>query len=188
MVMASFSDLPPVVRTTSVRPMAPGHVQGAVDGRGVGLVGEGFDQTGRAQDGDAAQDAQPGIQGAPGHFFSVPDRDDYRDPEGIGVRVRPRSRPDADRGRIISLGVGLMAASPTGTGRPGRVTRPTPRPPSISIVSPVVLSGQQGHPGRYGGPVGDVRIVAGILDHRGRGPPGPTGVEPLLTGTTRWSP
>ena len=37
-------------------------------------------------------------------------------------------------------GVELMAASPTGWSRPGRVTRPTPWPPSMAIPGPVLRS------------------------------------------------
>ena len=37
---------------------------------------------------------------------------------------------------IICLGTELMAAAPTGWSKPGFVTRPTPSPPSITILSP----------------------------------------------------
>ena len=41
---------------------------------------------------------------------------------------------------IIFFGVGLIAASPISKPKPGLVTRPTPFPPSISIVFILVVS------------------------------------------------
>ena len=41
---------------------------------------------------------------------------------------------------IIRRGTELMAAAPTGWSRPGRVTRPTPSPPSMEIPGASVFS------------------------------------------------
>ena len=66
--------------------------------------------------------------------------------------------------RIIRRGTGLIAGSPGATGRPARVTVPTPSP--ARKVTP--LPGAAGtHRRKHQGAVGHVRIVAGILDDAG---------------------
>ena len=67
--------------------------------------------------------------------------------------------------RIILRGTGLMAGSPTATGRPGLVTRPTPSPPARAISSAGPRGFQAPDPGPDLRPIGDVRVIAGILDH-----------------------
>ena len=49
---------------------------------------------------------------------------------------RPRQPAAVRFSAIIRLGTGLIAALPTGTASPGRVTRPTPSPPRITSTSP----------------------------------------------------
>lgn len=70
--------------------------------------------------------------------------------------------------RIISRGTGLIAGSPTASGSPGSVTVPTPGPARNTTPEP---HGQQPYGGPHQGAVGDVRIVAGVLDHACRGLP-----------------
>ena len=67
--------------------------------------------------------------------------------------------------RSIWRGTGLMAGSPGGMGRPGRVTVPTPSP--ARKLTPLPARGAADR-GEDQCPVGDVGIVAGILHHAGR--------------------
>ena len=72
--------------------------------------------------------------------------------------------------RIIARGAGLIAGSPTGSGRPGRVTVPTPSP---ALKLRPALKRRATHRRDDQCAMGDVRIVAGVLDDAGPGEIGP---------------
>ncbi len=82
----------------------------------------GNDDARRAEDRDAAQNAEARVERALGHLLAVGHGD--LDLE-VGVLAGDLARSPA---AIILRGTGLMAGSPGGIGRPGRVTRPTPSP------------------------------------------------------------
>jgi len=71
-----------------------------------------------------------------------------------------------DVGGSSGAATGLIAGSPGAIGRPGRVTVPTPGP--ARKVTP--LPGRAGpHRRQHQGPMGDVGIVARVLDDAGSG-------------------
>ena len=137
---------------------------------------------GRAEDRQPAEDAQPRVPGAAG-------------PAPRRARPRPRRRRRRCRraaaataatcSRMIRRGTGLIAGSPTASGRPGLVTVPTPGPARKTTPLP-------GSPRRTVGrdqrAVGDVRVVAGVLDDAGgrrRRRPAPRGPA-RRPGAGRW--
>jgi len=58
-------------------------------------------------------------------------------------RHSPSARASATAARIIRRGTGLIAGSPTATGKPGLVTRPTPGPLTRTIFSSCPSSSQR---------------------------------------------
>ena len=65
---------------------------------------------------------------------------------------------------IILRGTGLIAGSPGGMGRPGRVTRPTP---GAARKGDARTGFSPPHRGNHQRPMRDVGIVAGVLDDAG---------------------
>ena len=100
-------------------------VDAAVDGMHPGRAGIGDHDPGRAEDREAADDAEPAVGGPPRQDLAARDRD--RDLEVAGIALVARDRLDQRRGSA-GAAPGLIAGSPTGTGSPGRVTTPTPSP------------------------------------------------------------
>ncbi len=114
------SDVLPVEPATCPTAHRPRHVDAAMDGVDPGRAGIRHHDSRGAQDGQPADDAQPAVQRALGQLFAARDGD-FHD------RVR-RAPISARALRIMARGTGLMAGSPGGIGRPGRVTVPTPGP------------------------------------------------------------
>ena len=92
----------------------------------------GDDDPGRAEDRQAAEDAEPGVPGGAGDLLTVVHRDLHLDVAGAAVlRASASTTP-----RIIARGTGLIAGSPTSSGSPGRVTVPTPGPARKTTPAP----------------------------------------------------
>ena len=102
-----------------------GDVDAAVDRVDPGRAGIGHHDAGRAEDRQAADDAEPAVGGALGEFFAARAPRSRRPRR---TRRRAVSATSARLARIIARGAGLIAGSPGGSGRPGRVTVPTPSP------------------------------------------------------------
>ena len=101
------------------------HVDAAVDRGDPGRAGKGHDDAGRAEDRQAAHDAEPRVPGLVGQRLAAGNGDLDLDIAGAAAR----GEVFAIAARIILRGTGLIAGSPGGTGRPGSVTVPTPCPP-----------------------------------------------------------
>ena len=111
--------------------------------------------------------------------------------EIVTSRPSPAARSAAPAARTLSSmlrrGTGLMAALPTSSPRPGRVTIPTPGPP-FSTTAPAA-AGDAAHVRGEVGAIGGVRVVTGVLDGDRMGqiarPPGRrvmAKVDPLAIG------
>ena len=98
-------------------------IDAAMDRVDPGRAGIGHDDAGRAEDRQPADDAEPAVERLARQLLAAGDRDLDLDIAGVAVR-----RGDlGDRRRASSArGTGLIAGSPGGIGRPGRVTVPTP--------------------------------------------------------------
>ena len=159
-----FSEVEPVQPATCVVAGRARHVDAPPDRVDPGRAGVGHHDARGAEDREPAEDAQARVPRGTCDLLAVVHRD--RDLDVAGDRRAPP--PLARCGRASSArGTGLIAGSPTSSGRPGRVTVPTPGP------------ARKTHPGAraaapYGGPhqraVRDVRVVARVLDHAGRRP------------------
>ena len=107
-----------------VRPGGARDVDAAMDVSIQAAQEYGHDDAGRAEDRQAADDAEAAVERALRDLLAAGDGDLDRD---IGVPAK-RRRPRRGPARIIARGTGLIAGSPGGSGRPGRVTVPTPSP------------------------------------------------------------
>ena len=133
----------------------------------------GHDDAGRAQDRQAAdQPRRPlAVRSA---IFSPP---------GIEISTIAstpapcRSATSARLARIIARGAGLIAGSPGLSGSPGRVTVPTPSP-AFKLNSGAW--GREAHGRHDQRAMGDVRVVARVLDNAGAGE-----IDPELMGRER---
>ena len=97
------------------------HIDAAMDGVNPGRAGIGDDDAGRAEDRYAAENAEAAVERALRHLLAVRHGD-------LDLDVGALARHLAIACAIILRGTGLIAGSPGGIGRPGRVTRPTPSP------------------------------------------------------------
>ena len=98
-----------------------GDVDAAVDRVDPGRAGIGHDDPGRAEDRQAADDAEPAVGGALGDLRAARHRDlDAH----VERRRRACSATSSRLARIIARGAGLIAGSPGGSGRPGPGHRP----------------------------------------------------------------
>ena len=144
-------------------PCAASTRHGLLDAGPPGRGGERADDAGGAEDRDAADDAEPRIGGLARHPLARPGTEmTTRTPR------RPRSTASPTACVIIARGTGLIAGPPTSRPRPGLVTTPTPTPPSSSSPGPA----RQRHRRGEVGAVGDVRVVARVLDDDRLGPCG----------------
>ena len=139
------------------------HVDAAMDRVDPGRAGIGHDDAGRAEDRQSADNAEPPVHGLARQAPRRPGRRSRpRRRRRPHAPRRPRRSPRASSAR----GTGLMAGSPGGMGRPGRVTVPTP-------FAGAKVDAAAGRPAAHRGQdqraVGDVRIVAGVLDDAGGG-------------------
>ncbi len=142
-------------------PHGAGDVDAAMDGVNPGRAGIGMTMPGRSEDRDAAQNAEARVERALGHRLAAGHGDLDLDVGGLAGRLGDGPQ------QIILRGTGLMAGSPGGIGRPGRVTRPTPSPRAKVTPEPALAAPHSGGNQRA---VGDVGIVAGVLDDRRRSP------------------
>ena len=145
------SEVRPVAAATWVRPVAratsmPRWMR--VDPGGAGIRD---DDARGAEDREPAANAQPPVQRRSARIS----------PPGMAISTTQSAPNSARVVRIICRGTGLIAGSPGGTGRPGRVTVPTPSPAWKRIPVPGAPGRQRDADQRA---MGHVRIVAGILD------------------------
>ena len=142
-------------------PGGAGHVDALMDRGDPGRAGIGHDDAGGAEDRQAAENAEPRVQRLRRQLFAAGDRDFDLD---IACRAGAARATSAIASRIIWRGTGLMAGSPGGTGRPGKVTVPTPGPALKLTPLPRAAFA---HRGEHKRAMRHVRIVAGVLDHAG---------------------
>ena len=135
-------------------------VDAAMDRMDPGRAGIGHDDAGGAEDRQAADDAEPPVEGLGGERLAAGNGDLDLDVAGSPWAAAI----SAMASRIIWRGTGLMAGSPGGIGRPGRVTVPTPSPARKLTPLPARAAADRGEDQRA---MGDVGIVAGVLDHAG---------------------
>ena len=94
-----------------------------------GLLAHGLHDAGGAQDRQPALDAQVRVERPPRDRLPFWDREENLQPARAAAAPRTASACSA----IMRRGTVLMAAAPTGWSSPGRVTRPTPGPPSMRM-------------------------------------------------------
>ncbi len=153
------------------------HVDAAMDRGDPGRAGIRHHDAGGAEDRQAAHDAQTPVEGLA-----------RRVPRRRELRSRPRHRRLCARAatssmapRIMRRGTGLMAGSPGGIARPGTRDRADARTGPEGDAA----AGRAGPHGRHDqGAVGDVRIVARILDDPGAGRAGIAAAERQRKGDT----
>ena len=138
-------------------------IHATVDRVDPGRARIGNDDAGRAQDRQAADDAEPPVRGALGDPLAAGHRDfDNRRRRRRRVLAATSSR----LARIIARGAGLIAGSPGCNGRPGRVYRANP---FAGLESKARASRREAHSRYDQRPMRDVRIVACVLDDAGAG-------------------
>ena len=152
----------PVAPATWVEAGGARHVDAAMDRVDPGRAGIGHDDAGGAEDRQSADDAEPPVERLCGKRLAA--RDGDLDLDIARVPMRRADLGDARRASSVR-GTGLIAGSPGGTGRPGRVTVPTPSP--ARKVTPLP-GAPRPHRGEDQRAMGHVGIVAGVLDHAGR--------------------
>ena len=108
------------------------------------------------------------VGGALGDLFPAGDRD-FDGGVDAGAELRPPT--SARLARIIARGAGLMAGSPGGSGSPGRVTVPTPSPALKLNPAP---GRREAHGRDDERAMGDVGVVARVLDDAGARKSGPS--------------
>ena len=164
----------PGAKDDVLQPHGLGHPQAGSDGGPVGLVGKGLHQPGGAQNRDAPHDPQAGVQGVAGQFLPPGHEDFHPQPQGLRrerpcSHTWPQAAADHPPGHRVD---GRLAhrQGQTGFGHPADpFAAMEVRPP----LAPAAV--QPPDPGADLGAVGDVGVVAGVLDHRGLAP-GPSAV------------
>ena len=128
-----------------------------------GRAGIRHHDAGGAEDRQAADDAEPAVERLGGQPLAVLDRD--LDLDVAGSPAPPR-RTSAMASRIIRRGTGLMAGSPGGIGeaRAGDGADAGSGPEGDAAAGR-----RRPHRREHQCAVGDVRIVAGVLDDAGGG-------------------
>ena len=147
----------------------PRHIDAAVDAVDPGGAGIRHDNACRAEDRQATDNAEAAIQRPQRQRLAIRDGDFHHHVAGRALLAAI----SAMALRIIWRGTGLIAGSPGGSGRPGRVMVPTPAP--ARKLTPL-FGRTEAHRRAHQCPVGHVRVVARILQHRGRGR---TGARPV---------
>ncbi len=173
----------------------PGHRQGHLQGVGPGLVGDRPDHPSGPQNREAADNPQPLVEGPARALRAVGDRDGHLKglaPGEAGEDRSDRFKDHPSRHRVDRRlshrnrqpGLGDPADAPaTANDYLDRGARPdSPRFGRAGTGRcPGLLC--EGHLGMDLDPVGDVRVVAGILDHEAAGPlPGKNLATQLKTG------
>jgi hypothetical protein len=139
----------------------PRHRQRRADGGHIGVVGHGADDAGGAQDRNAANDPQPGVERVACQFFALGNLDDRLHDTRSSMRLHGLQRRLSDH----------LSRSRVDGWLPGRHLQPR----LGDLAYPVAARNDDGgiggggppiHPGGDFSPVGDVRIVTGILDDR----------------------
>ena len=152
-----------------LKPRGPGHPQAGGDGGPVGLVGKRLHQPGGAQNRDAPHDPQAGVEGVPGQFLPPGHEDFHPQPQGLpGADLIPhlaQGPADHPPGHRVDGGLPHRHRQ-TRLGHPAH---------AVAAQKGDFLPGSRGFqapdPGPDLRPVGDVGVIAGILDHH-RLPPG----------------
>ena len=141
-----------------VEPGGARDIDAAIDRMDPGRAGIRHDDAGGAEDRQAADDAEPAVERA----FREPRTVRYADLDlDVAGLPQPRVATSAIAAAIMRRGTGLMAGSPGGTARPGRVTVPTPSPARKHDAA----AGRAGaHRRQHERAMGHVGIVARILD------------------------
>jgi hypothetical protein len=140
----------------------PGDIDAAMDRVDPGGARVGHDDAGRAEDRQAPDDAEPSVGGARREYLAARDRKRHLEVTGVPVVLRDRRHDLADQ--LARLGIDRRLADRHRQARPGHDADSFAGDEQDARAGVAARDARADHRA-----VGHVRVVTGVLDHRGIG-------------------